>query len=67
MYRKPIRSSDSEKSVKPRACDVLVDEKGEVSLVMKTAKQRVIIQLCDLLRQVKEAKEEAAKMQGEQQ
>lgn len=58
MYRKSIRSSDGDGPVKPRVCDVLIDDNGEVSLEVKTSKQRVIIQLCDLLRQIKKAKEE---------
>lgn len=66
MYRKAIRSSSSDEPQKPRVCDALIEDNGEVSLEVKTSKKRVIIQLCDLLRQIEKAKEDAAQKQDEQ-
>ena len=58
MIRQPIRNNSSTKPVKPRVCDAIIDG-DEVYLEVKNAKQREIIRLTDVLRQVEAAKRSA--------
>ena len=58
LIRQPIRNNDSQKAAKPRVFDALIDG-NEVYLEVKNAKQREIIRLTDVLRQVEEARRKA--------
>lgn len=55
LIRQPIRNTSSAKVAKPRVFDALIDD-DEVYLEVKNAKQREIIRLTDVLRQVEEAR-----------
>jgi len=55
MYRHPIRNNDSIREAKPRVFDALI-QNDEVYLEVKNAKQREIIRLTDVLRQIEEAR-----------
>lgn len=55
LIRQPIRNTSSAKEAKPRVFDALIDD-DEVYLEVKNAKQREIIRLTDVLRQVEEAR-----------
>ena len=58
LIRQPIRNNDSRSAAKPRVFDALIDG-DEVYLEVKNAKQREIIRLTDVLRQVEEARRKA--------
>ena len=58
MIRQPIRNYDSIKDAKPRIFDALIDE-NEVYLEIKNAKQREIVRLTDVLRQIEDAQRKA--------
>ena len=58
LIRQPIRNTDSIREAKPRVFDALIDG-DEVYLEVKNAKQREIIRLTDVLRQVEAAKRSA--------
>ena len=61
LIRKPIRNN-TQGNKKPRVFDALIDtQDGEVYLEVKNAKQREIIRLTDVLRQIEEARREASK------
>lgn len=53
--RVPIRNRVSEKEIKPRVFDALVEEDGKISLDIKNRKVNEIIPLEDVLLQIKEA------------
>lgn len=59
MIRHPIRNYDSPKEVKPRVFDAIIDG-DDVYIEVKNAKQVELIRLCDVLRQIEAAREEAA-------
>ena len=58
LIRQPIRNNDSAKDAKPRIFDALIDE-DEVYLEIKNAKQKEIVRLTDVLRQIEEAQRRA--------
>ena len=58
LIRQPIRNNDSIKDAKPRIVDALIDE-NEVYLEIKNAKQREIVRLTDVLRQIEDAQRKA--------
>ena len=60
LIRQPIRNTSSNKDTKPRVFDALIED-DEVYLEVKNAKQREIIRLTDVLRQIEEARREASK------
>ncbi len=66
MYRQPIRNPQSERPIKPRVFDAVIDH-DEVFLEVKNQKRVEAIRLCDVLRQIEQAKIAAkreAKKQG---
>ena len=60
LIRKPIRNTSSDKDSKPRVFDALIED-DEVYLEIKNAKQREIVRLTDVLRQIEEARRKAQK------
>lgn len=58
LIRQPIRNMSSNGSAKPRVFDALIDE-NEVYLEVKNAKQKEVIRLTDVLRQIEDAKRNA--------
>ena len=60
LIRKPIRNTSSDKDSKPRIFDALIED-DEVYLEIKNAKQREIVRLTDVLRQIEEARRKAQK------
>lgn len=58
MYRQPIRNPKSERPIKPRVFDAIIDQ-GEVYLEVKNQKRTEVIKLCDVLRQIEQAKRAA--------
>ena len=58
LIRKPIRNTSSDKDSKPRVFDALIED-DEVYLEIKNAKQREIVRLTDVLRQIEEARRKA--------
>ena len=58
LIRQPIRNNNSTKEAKPRVFDALIDE-NEVYLEIKNAKQREIVRLTDVLRQIEDAQRKA--------
>ncbi len=60
-YQCPIRNTSSETPTNTRLCDVIIDGE-EVLFEFKTKeRQREIIRLVDVLKQVEEAKRKASK------
>lgn len=59
MIRQPIRNISSNKQIKPRVFDALI-EGEEVYIEVKQAKERELISLCDVLAQIEVAKRQAA-------
>ena len=57
--RQPIRNISSNKQIKPRVFDALI-EGEEVYIEVKQAKERELISLCDVLAQIEAAKRQAA-------
>ena len=55
LIRQPIRNTSSNKDTKPRVFDALIED-DEVYLEVKNAKQREIIRLTDVLRQIEDAR-----------
>ena len=60
LIRQPIRNTSSDKDSKPRIFDALIED-DEVYLEIKNAKQREIVRLTDVLRQIEEARRKAQK------
>ena len=60
LIRQPIRNTNSSKDTKPRVFDALIED-DEVYLEVKNAKQREIVRLTDVLRQIEEARRKANK------
>ena len=60
LIRQPIRNTSSDKDSKPRVFDALIED-DEVYLEIKNAKQREIVRLTDVLRQIEEARRKANK------
>ena len=60
LIRQPIRNTSSNKDTKPRVFDALIED-DEVYLEVKNAKQREIVRLTDVLRQIEEARRKANK------
>ena len=60
LIRKPIRNTSSSKDTKPRVFDALIED-DEVYLEIKNAKQREIVRLTDVLRQIEDARRKAQK------
>ena len=60
LIRQPIRNTSSNKDTKPRVFDALIED-DEVYLEIKNAKQREIVRLTDVLRQIEEARRAASK------
>ena len=60
LIRQPIRNTSSDKDSKPRVFDALIED-DEVYLEIKNAKQREIVRLTDVLRQIEEARRKAKK------
>ena len=60
LIRQPIRNPSSNKDTKPRVFDALIED-DEVYLEVKNAKQREIVRLTDVLRQIEEARRAASK------
>ena len=60
LIRQPIRNTSSDKDSKPRVFDALIED-DEVYLEIKNAKQREIVRLTDVLRQIEEARCKAQK------
>ena len=60
LIRQPIRNTSSSKDAKPRVFDALIDD-DEVYLEVKNAKQREIVRLTDVLRQIEDARRKANK------
>ncbi len=60
LIRQPIRNTSSDKDSKPRVFDALIED-DEVYLEIKNAKQREIVRLTDVLRQIEEARRKAQK------
>ena len=60
LIRQPIRNNRTIGEKKPRVFDALIDD-DEVYLEVKNPKQREIIRLTDVLRQVEEAKRKAGR------
>ena len=60
LIRQPIRNTSSDKDSKPRVFDALIED-NEVYLEIKNAKQREIVRLTDVLRQIEEARLKAQK------
>lgn len=60
LIRQPIRNTSSNKDTKPRVFDALIED-DEVYLEVKNAKQREIVRLADVLRQIEEARRAASK------
>ena len=60
LIRQPIRNTSSDKDSKPRVFDALIED-NEVYLEIKNAKQREIVRLTDVLRQIEEARRKAQK------
>ena len=58
LIRQPIRNTSSDKDSKPRVFDALIED-DEVYLEIKNAKQREIVRLTDVLRQIEEARRKA--------
>lgn len=58
LIRQPIRNMSSNSSAKPRVFDAIIDE-NEVYLEVKNAKQKEVIRLTDVLRQIEDAKRNA--------
>ena len=47
---------------KPRVFDALIDtDDGEIYLELKSAKQKEVVRLCDVLSQIEQAKRQASK------
>lgn len=62
LIRQPIRNNTTSGSKKPRVFDALIDtNNGAIYLELKNAKQREIIQLCDVLSQIEQAKRQACR------
>ena len=62
LIRKPIRNTSSNKDTKPRVFDALIDtDDGEIYLELKSAKQKEVVRLCDVLSQIEQAKRQASK------
>lgn len=60
-YHHPIRNTSSDKPVKTRVCDVIIDG-DNVYLDFKTKeRQHEIVRLVDVLKQIEEAKRNAKK------
>ena len=59
MIRQPIRNISSNKQIKPRVFDALI-EGEEVYIEVKQAKERELSSLCDVLAQIEAAKRQAA-------
>lgn len=64
MYRQPIRNPDSDKEVKPRVCDAIIDG-DDIRLEFKYAKRIEVIRLCDVLKQIEAAKRKAEEHEKE--
>ena len=60
LIRQPIRNTSSNKDTKPRVFDALIED-DEVYLEVKNAKQREIVRLADVLRQIEAARRAASK------
>lgn len=60
LIRQPIRNTSSSKDTKPRVFDALIED-DEVYLEVKNAKQREIVRLTDVLRQIEDARRKANK------
>jgi hypothetical protein len=60
LIRQPIRNTSSNKDTKPRVFDALIED-DEVYLEVKNTKQREIVRLTDVLRQIEEARRAASK------
>ncbi len=58
--QQPIRNNSSNRNVKPRVCDVLIDDNDKVYLDFKGAdKKHQVVLLIDVLKQVEEAMQKA--------
>ncbi len=55
MKRVEIRNKRSEKAVKPRVFDAIIDDSGEITLEVKNSKSSETIPLMDVIRQIREA------------
>ena len=60
LIRQPIRNTSSNKDTKPRVFDALIED-DEAYLEVKNAKQREIVRLTDVLRQIEESRRAASK------
>ena len=62
LIRQPIRNNRTIGEKKPRVFDALIDtEHGEIYLELKSAKQKEVVRLCDVLTQIEQAKRQAGK------
>ena len=62
LIRQPIRNNRTIGEKKPRVFDALIDtDDGEIYLELKSAKQKEVVRLCDVLSQIEPAKRQASK------
>ena len=62
LIRQPIRNNRTIGEKKPRVFDALIDtDDGEIYLELKSAKQKEVVRLCDVLTQIEQAKRQAGK------
>lgn len=55
MKRIEIRNRESEKSVKPRVFDAIINDSGDVLLEIKNSRNLEIVSLIDVIQQIADA------------